>query len=85
MKHLATTILETAVRMHYADNPDPTKATAWIEFQVPLANLTIPVGDGRDLEPLGDPGRLLLAALRGAALRYAQDVLGEETQRLSGL
>jgi hypothetical protein len=77
-----TKILPNAVYMRLADNPDPARAVHWIEFQVPLNDLTLP-SSGGDL-PLGDEERRYLGSIRLAALRYARDRLGEETQVLAG-
>ena len=81
LKLIETTVLETTVRMRYADDVDPAKATQWIDFQVPLAELQSPNGRVE----LGDPESRYLAEIRLAALRHARDVIGAETQRLSNL
>jgi hypothetical protein len=81
MEHVATTIFEDAIYMRYADSPDPDEATTWVEFQVPLEPLTLPYPNG-DV-PLGDPQSRYLASIRQAALRYVQDVIADETQRLA--
>jgi hypothetical protein len=83
MKLLETTVLETTVRMRYADNADPTKAVAWLAFEVPIAPLTLPTTNGE--MPLGDHHMRYLASIQQAALRYVRDVIGEETQRLASL
>lgn len=80
MKLIETVVTETAVRMRYADRPQD--ATAWIDFQVPLAELVHPA---QTSVPLGDPERQLLAEVRLAALRHVRDVIGGETQRLQEL
>jgi hypothetical protein len=82
MKLVETKISETTVHMRYADNPDSATATAWIDFQVPLTELKHPQNRQNQL---GDPELQYLAEVRLAALRYARDVVGGETQRLSGL
>jgi hypothetical protein len=80
MKLIATTITETAVHMRYADNADAAKAKTWIDFQVPLEQLTLPPE-----RPLEDPELQYLAEVRLAALRYAREVIFAENQRLSSL
>ncbi len=80
MKLIATTITETAVRMRFADAEDETRATKWIDFQVPLDGLKLPSDTG-----LGDPETHFLATVRQAALRYARDIIGDETRRLASL
>jgi hypothetical protein len=42
LKHIETTVLETTVRMRYADNADPTKAREWFAFEVPISELKVP-------------------------------------------
>jgi hypothetical protein len=80
MKLIETTILETTVRMRYADNADPAKATQWVDFQVSLSDLRNP--SGQDLA-LGDPEVCFVAEVRRSALRHVRDVIGAETQRLA--
>jgi hypothetical protein len=82
MKLIETTVLETTIRMRYADDADPAKATQWIDFQVNLADLVLP--DAPD-QKLGDLESHYLAVIRQAALRYARDTIGAETQRLARL
>ena len=81
MKLIETTVLEKMVRMRYADNVDPVKATQWIDFQVPLALLELPSVNGD--HPLGDPESRYLGSIQQAALRYARDLIGAETQALA--
>jgi hypothetical protein len=81
MKLIETIVSETSVRMRYADDADPAKATQWIDFQVPLSDLKSP----DQHNPLGDIESRFLAELRLVALRHAREVIGAETQRLSGL
>ena len=84
MQLIETTVTATAVRMRYANSPDPTKATEWLDFQVPMDGLMIPLHQRE--EPLGDqPDIRLLAEVRLAALRRVRGVIGAETQRLSAL
>ena len=79
MQLIETTVLTSSVRMRYADNADATKATEWIDFQVPLGLLA-------EGEPkIDDPELNFLAEIRLAALRRVRDVIGAETQRLSRL
>jgi hypothetical protein len=81
MQLVETKISETTVQMRYADNPDSAKATVWIDFQVPLKDLTLPDADQE--YPLGDIEIRYLGSIRQAALRYARELIGEETQRLA--
>jgi hypothetical protein len=80
LKLTETTVSATAIRMRLADEAG-SEASAWIEFQVPLAGLELP----RNPTDLGDPNTRLLAEVRLAALRAARDAIGVETQRLSDL
>lgn len=82
MQLVQTNISESSIRMRFANNADPAKATEWIDFQFPLAVLKAPVGP---TAALGDPETRYLAEIRLAALRHVRDVIGDETQRLSGL
>jgi hypothetical protein len=80
--HLVETIVsETTVRLRYADHVDPAKATEWLDFQVPTADLKSP----DQHNPLGDIESRYLAEVRLVALRHVRDIIGAETQRLSGL
>jgi len=83
IKHVETRILETTIRMRYADNPDPTKAKEWFEFEAPIGSLTLPAHSGEI--PLGKLHARYLASIQLAALRYMRDAIGAETQRLAGL
>ncbi len=81
MKLVETRICETMVHLRYADNPDNAEARIWIDFQLPLKDLTLP---GSDMgSPLGDPEIRYLGVIRQAALRHVRKVLGEETQRIA--
>jgi hypothetical protein len=83
MRLFETSVTATAVRMRYADHPDPTKATQWVDFQVPI--------EAQPANPAADPGRTvgpelqLFGEVRLAALRHARAVIGEETRRLTEL
>lgn len=81
LKLIETKILPNAVHMRLADDPDPEKAEYWIDFQVPLDGLTLGTAAG-DM-PLGDIERRYVGSVRLAALRYARDLIGEETQTLA--
>jgi hypothetical protein len=83
VKLIETTVSETAVRMRCADDTDPAKATQWIDFRVPLADLKRPAG--QQSQALGNPEVQFLAEVQRSALRYARDVIGAETQRLADL
>ena len=84
MKLLETTLTETTVRMRYADHADVSKASQWLEFQVPLAGMRLPLSHGEE-EFGDDPDIRLLAEVRLAALRSLRLLIGEETRRLSQL
>src|SRR5205823_911958 len=79
---IETTISDSTIRMRLADNADPSAATEWVEFVVPLAPLTLPTVGGQDV-PLGPAEDRRLATIRLAALRYVRDAIGAETQRLA--
>ena len=69
--------------MRYADEADASKATSWIDFKVPLADLKHP---GNDVDM--DPEKLesqLVAEVHQAALRCARDALNDEMKRLIDL
>jgi hypothetical protein len=80
MKLIETTVSETTVRMQYADNADPEKATQWIDLQFRMADLKH--GSGTPLPPVAP---LKLAAIQAAALTRAQELIGEEMGRLLAL
>jgi hypothetical protein len=76
MKLIETTVSETTVRMRYADNADPAKASQWIDFQVPLAELA--EGTGARKTHLDRLEARFLGAIQEAALHYMQDVVAKE-------
>lgn len=80
MKLVETSVTETAVRMRFADTPDAAKAKAWVDFQVPMAELTVLSGS-----PLGDPNTRRFSLVRLAALRHARSVIAQEMKALEGL
>ena len=82
MQLIETKILPNAVHMRLADDPDPEKAEYWIDFQVPLDALTL--GSQAGELALGDIERRYVGSVRLAALRYARDLIGAETQALAG-
>lgn len=81
MKLVETKISGALIHMRYADNPDNTKATRWIDFQVPISDLM--ASDQRT--PLGDVEERYLAETHLAALRNVRELIGAETQRLARL
>ena len=83
MSLVETTIGETTIQMRYADNPDAAKASVWIDFSMPIGELTL--ADSRGDIPLGDIHTRQLATIQLAALRRVRDAIGEEIQRLSSL
>lgn len=84
MEHIETTISAATIRMRYANDPDPVRATEWFAFEVPVGSLKLPVEGGPE-PALGDPESRHLAAIRLAALRYVRDAIGDETRRLAHL
>lgn len=82
MQTIETKILQNAVYMRLADDPDPEKASYWIEFELPNDKLTLPMASGPN-DSLRDVERRFVGAVRLAALRYVQDLIGEETRRLA--
>jgi hypothetical protein len=83
MKLIETTVLETTIRMRYADNADPAKAKEWFAFEVPIGPLTLPTTSG-DVA-LGELHTRYFSSIQQAALRYVRDAIGDETQRLANL
>jgi hypothetical protein len=75
LRLIETTVLETTVRLRYAD--DAAVPTEWLDFQVKNENLKLPSGEvlsDRDFRPL--------AALQLAALRYALTSIDAEIARI---
>jgi hypothetical protein len=81
MELVETTILADAVYMRLADPRGPDEAEYWIEFRVPLNELTLPTAAGD--QPLEDIERRYFGLLQLAALRYARERLSAETQGLA--
>jgi hypothetical protein len=65
IKLVETNISGVMIYMRYADNPDTAKATQWVDFQVPIADLI--AFDQRT--PLRDVEERYLAETHLAALR----------------
>ncbi len=82
MELIETKISKTSVHMRYANNPDPAKATQWIDFQIPIEGLTLPGPSGGDY-PLGDHESRFLGSIQQAALRHARELISAETQALA--
>jgi hypothetical protein len=80
LKLIETTISPTAVRLRYADNSDPTKATQWMDIQAPIAELMEP---RREQAKLGEAELQYLAELHRAVLQYGRHVINGEIQRLA--
>jgi hypothetical protein len=80
MKLIETTILETTVRMRFADNADPAKAIEWLEFQVPLAALKVP--DSEVELPLEKLNARYLGSIRQAALQHARQIIAAEIPKI---
>lgn len=81
MKLTETSVTETAIRMRFADDVDPAKATQWLDFQVPLAGLLHP----NNQVELVQPDLQFLGEVRRAALAYARGIIADETQRIAAL
>ena len=77
MKLIETTISETTVRMRYADDADPAKATEWVDFQAKNQDLKLPNGT-----TLTKPEPHPFAALKLAALRHVLGVVDAEIARI---
>jgi hypothetical protein len=77
-----TILADKSLRVRYANNPDSTHATEWLDFQVPLAVLRDPENPQLDL---GNIETVLIGEVHLAALRYLRDTIGAEIQRFSGL
>jgi hypothetical protein len=82
MKLVETKISETAIYMRYADNPDTTRATQWIDFQIPLDGLKVPGRGGERV--LGNIEDQYFGSIHLAALRQVRETITAETQRISG-
>ena len=83
MQLIETSVTAASVRMRLADADDPLKATQWVDFQVPIAELRVAHQPG-GTQPIGDPESEYLSTIRGSALRRAQDVIVAEIRRLEG-
>jgi hypothetical protein len=81
MQLIETKILQNAVYMRLADDPEPQKAAHWIEFRAPLDELLFATFSA-DV-PLGDIEKRYLGSVRQSALRYARDKLSEEIQAIA--
>jgi hypothetical protein len=79
MKLLKTTVTETTVHMRYADDPDPAKATSWIDFHVPTKALTYRKGG-----MFGDPEAQWLGDIQVAAIRHVRNIIIENSRQTLG-
>jgi hypothetical protein len=79
MKLIETVRTATAIRMRYTDNADPTKATQWLDFQVPLQKLEH--ANKVPMDPVTIEGQGL-AEVSMAALRSAWGAIEDELKRL---
>jgi hypothetical protein len=83
---MKTALIETvisggSIRIRYANDADPTKATEWIDFRIPLSELK-----SRREETIGAEAHLYnLAEVHLAALRYVRDAADEEMTRYASL
>ena len=81
---IETTVTSTSVRMRYADQRDATKATMWLDFQVPLDGLKLPLPRGE--EEFGDDANIrLLAEVHLAALYRVRALAAGEMGRFESL
>jgi len=79
MKLIETNVSATTVRMRFEDDAQPVEPEEWVEFEVPLAKLTM----GDHQTPMGDPAARRFALIQRAALQRARDVIDDEIQRLA--
>lgn len=82
MKLIETIVSETTVRMRYANNADPAKATQWFDFQFLTAELQT---EAEGNSPIGDPESRYVGEVRRAALRRARALIDPEMKRLADL
>jgi hypothetical protein len=75
LKLIGTTIASDCVRMRYADDPDPAKATNWLDFSVSVSDLLAP----QSMSPLGPILDRHLVVIQQAALRAARRAIDAET------
>ncbi len=86
LKHVETTISESAIRIRMADNSNQDLATEWVDISVPLsAPLGLPNSNGGSDIALGSLATRQFASIQLAVLRYVRDAIAQETQRLGGL
>lgn len=79
MKRVETKISETSIRLRYADNADPMKASEWMDFQFSIADLHRPNTGGT---ALGHLENRFLEELIGAVLLHAKDAIDAEIRNL---
>lgn len=80
MKLIETSVTATSVRMRFADQVDPAKATRWLDFQVPLDGL-LHANNQVQLK-IDDLDLQLLGEVRRAALLAARGIIGAESRRI---
>ena len=80
MNIVETKISETSVRLRYADNADPAKATQWMDFQFPLGDLL-----NSEKKPFADLQLEFLVEVQRGVLRQARDLVGAEMKRIADL
>ena len=83
MKLISTTVSGEFVRLRYATDPDPAKASEWLDFRVRLTAIKNTSG-GSD-QPIGDLELQYLAELRRGALLQVRESINTEIQRLREL
>jgi hypothetical protein len=81
MKLIGTTVSGKSVRMRYATDADPAKATEWLEFQMHTATVK---SEGQDRQ-IPDLELEYLAELHKAALLRARETIDSEIRRLREL
>ena len=75
LPRVQTDLTGASVRVRFADDPDPKKATAWIDVQLP-----------RELLKLhGELEDQYVSEVHFAALDHALDFIEEHTQRLKNM
>lgn len=81
LKIVATSITDSHIHLRMSDNKDATRATQWIDFQIPLKELALP-SHGGDIR-LDNLEKRFLGSIQQAALRYVRDVTADESKALA--
>jgi hypothetical protein len=73
-----TGVTPSAIRIRFADFPEPADAKEWIDLQVPVEQLPLRL-------PQGDLECRSVAEIQVAALQHARGVIAAEIRRLEAL